>query len=174
MQPNMNGNVMNDIPQATPVNPGSDVVFRDKPKKNTGMIIGMVVLALLAAGGIGFGVWAYLSGNQKSTELNNKISELNSQISTLNDELNNASNNSGALEIGECIYTSGTEESGATLQCEATLNEEAGTLTYDSVSNTLKFVYNATVEVDDETDVTVETDDSGQEVVEEVNETTTE
>ena len=169
MQPN---NINTEMP-TTPINPGDDLVFRDKPKKNTGMIVGMVVLAILAAGGIGFGVWAYLSGNQKNTELNNKISDLNSQISTLNDELSNATSVPGGLEIGECTYTAATEENGASLKCVATLNEETGTLTYDSTSNILQFVSDATVEIDDEIDVT-ENADGGQEVVEQTNEVVTE
>ena len=169
MQPN---NINTEMP-TTPINPGDDLVFRDKPKKNTGMIVGMVVLAILAAGGIGFGVWAYLSGNQKNTELNNKISDLNSQISTLNDELSNATSVTGGLEVGECVYTAATEENGASLQCAATLNAETGTLTYDSTSNILQFTSDATVEIDDEIDVT-ENADGGQEVVEQTNEVVTE
>ncbi len=58
MQPN---NVPTPEPATTPMNPGGDIVFKDKPKKNTGMITGMIILALLAAGGIGFGVWGLLN-----------------------------------------------------------------------------------------------------------------
>ncbi len=78
MQPNNNG-----VGAGAPVSataPKEDIVFRDKPKKNTGMTIGMIILALLAAGGIGFGVWAYLSGNQKEAKLNEQVSELQSQL----------------------------------------------------------------------------------------------
>ena len=35
---------------------GNDVVFRDKPKKSKGMMFGMILFAILAAGGIGFGI----------------------------------------------------------------------------------------------------------------------
>lgn len=171
MQPN---NINTEMP-TTPMNPGDNLVFRDKPKKNTGMIVGMVILAVLAAGGIGFGVWAYLSGNQKNTELNNKISDLNSQITTLNDEINNAANDSVSLEIGDCTYTAATEGSGATVQCAALLNEDAGTITYDSTSNMMQFMYNTVDETEDEIDVNVDTEGTGeQEVVEEVDETITE
>ena len=69
MQPN---NINTEMP-TTPMNPGDNLVFRDKPKKNTGMIVGMVILAILAAGGIGFGVWAYLSRKQKNTRDTTKI-----------------------------------------------------------------------------------------------------
>ena len=91
MQPNNNTNTFGSAapaptptpmatPASTPMNPGSDIVFKDKPKKNKGMLIGMVALALLAAGGIGFGIWAYLSGNQKVASLNNQISDLQNQL----------------------------------------------------------------------------------------------
>lgn len=83
MQPDNLSNAINAVaPQGSPAQspkPSGDLVFRDKPKKNTGMIVGMIILAMLAAGGIGFGVWAYLAGNQKEAELNNKITELSEQ-----------------------------------------------------------------------------------------------
>lgn len=82
MQPN---NTANDtspapVPMATPINPGGDIIFNDKPKKKTGIIIGILFLVLLAAGGIGFGIWAYLDGNQKTANLNNQISVLQNQL----------------------------------------------------------------------------------------------
>lgn len=85
MQPN--NNMVNNTapapaptPMTTPMNPGGDIVFKDKPKKKTGMIIGMVVLALLAAGGIGFGVWAYLDGNARVAKKDEQISNLQNQL----------------------------------------------------------------------------------------------
>lgn len=80
MQPNANSNMINNAPQATPMNPGGDIVFRDKPRKNKGMITGLIILAMLATGGIAFGVWAYLDGNQKTANLNNQISDLQNQL----------------------------------------------------------------------------------------------
>lgn len=67
-------------PQTTPMSPSKDIVFRDKPKKNVGAIIGVIFLILLAAGGAGFGTWAYLSGNEKEANLNAKIDDLNAQL----------------------------------------------------------------------------------------------
>lgn len=56
MQPNANSNMMNNAPQTTPINPGGDIVFNNKPKKNKGMVTGLIILAMLATGGIAFGV----------------------------------------------------------------------------------------------------------------------
>lgn len=88
MQPNANNNVMGNASQAAPQTmPASQNVNMmaqgAKPKNNKGMMIGMIVLAILAVGGIGFGVWAFLSGNQKE----DKISELNNQVSSLQSQL---------------------------------------------------------------------------------------
>lgn len=64
----------------TPVNGGNDVVFQDKPKKSHGMLYGMILLAILAAGGIGFGVWAMLDGNSRAQKKDEQISQLQSQL----------------------------------------------------------------------------------------------
>ena len=64
----------------TPVNGGNDVVFQDKPKKNHGMLYGMILLAILAAGGIGFGVWAMMDGNSRVAKKDEQITDLNSQL----------------------------------------------------------------------------------------------
>ena len=73
MEPNQNNQ------NVEPVS-NSDVVFRDKPKINKGVIVGMVCLALLAVGGISFGVWAMMDGNAKVTKKNEQIAELNSKL----------------------------------------------------------------------------------------------
>ena len=64
----------------TPVNGGNDVVFQDKSKKSHGMLYGMILLAILAAGGIGFGVWAMLDGNSRAQKKDEQISQLQSQL----------------------------------------------------------------------------------------------
>ena len=71
-------------------NTGGDVVFKDKPKKNLGVIFGMVFLAILAAGGIGFGVWAMMDGNSQKEQLNEQISVLRTQNNELMDKLENS------------------------------------------------------------------------------------
>ena len=63
-----------------PVSGGNDAVFQDKPKKSHGMLYGMILLAILAAGGIGFGVWAMLDGNSRAQKKDEQISQLQSQL----------------------------------------------------------------------------------------------
>lgn len=66
--------------------PKSDVVFNG-PKKNTGMILGMVIFAILAAGGIGFGVWQMMDANTQIESLNKQIDSLKSQNSSLSEQI---------------------------------------------------------------------------------------
>ena len=63
-----------------------DAVFTNKPKKNKGMILGMVLLGLLAVGGIGFGIWEMMDGNSQKEQLNSQIDSLKSQISELQEK----------------------------------------------------------------------------------------
>ena len=64
--------------------PGSDVVFQDKPKKSHGMLYGMILLAILAAGGIGFGVWAMMDGNAQVAKKDEQIADLRGQLAEKN------------------------------------------------------------------------------------------
>lgn len=59
-----------------------DIVFRSQPEgsKSKGMLIGMICFAILAIGGIGFGVWAMMDGNDKVAKKDEQISDLNSQL----------------------------------------------------------------------------------------------
>ena len=66
---------------------GSDIVFRNGPKSNKGMIAGMVCLALLAIGGISFGVWAMMDGNAKVEQLSAQIDALKQQNSELQEKI---------------------------------------------------------------------------------------
>ena len=60
--------------------PNSDVVFKDKPKKNIAVILGMVLLGILAVGGIAFGVWAMMDGNSQVVKKDEQIKDLNRQL----------------------------------------------------------------------------------------------
>lgn len=59
-----------------------DIVFRSQPEgsKSKGMLIGMICLAILAIGGIGFGAWAMMDGNDRVAKKDEQISDLNSQL----------------------------------------------------------------------------------------------
>lgn len=67
--------------------PKGDIVFNDKPKKKTGMILGMILLFLIAAGGVGFGVWAWMNGNSQKDSLNAQINSLKEQNSKLLEQI---------------------------------------------------------------------------------------
>lgn len=58
-----------------------DNAIPNKPKKKSrATLIGMILLAILATSGIGFGVWAMLDGNSRVAKKDEQISELNDQI----------------------------------------------------------------------------------------------
>ena len=65
--------------------PGSDVVFQEKSKKSHGMLYGMILLAILAAGGIGFGVWAMMDGNSQMAKKDEQIADLRGQLAEKNE-----------------------------------------------------------------------------------------
>lgn len=85
MEPNQNVVTVPNVPDQ------SDVAIQNKPKKNSSMILVMILLMILAIGGVGFGVWAMLDGNAQRDRLNAQISDLTTQ----NNELQNKLNNSG-------------------------------------------------------------------------------
>ncbi|MBR3329316.1 hypothetical protein IKG29_02175 [Candidatus Saccharibacteria bacterium] len=83
-------NIQSGVPEVKPVAneaPKEDIVFSNKPKKKTGMILGMVLFAILAIGGIGFGVWAWMDGNTQKEALNEQIDDLTTQNSELLEKL---------------------------------------------------------------------------------------
>ena len=89
MEPNQSANStrsMASTPVVVPSVPAessrssNDVVFQDQPKKNMGMILTIVLLVLLAAGGIGFGVWAMMDGNAQVAKKDEQIADLNRQL----------------------------------------------------------------------------------------------
>ncbi|MDO4747107.1 MAG: hypothetical protein Q4A70_02075 [Candidatus Saccharibacteria bacterium] len=57
--------------------------MNEKKKTGNGMLIGMILCALIALGGVGFGVWAMMDGNTQKEQLNSQISALKSQINEL-------------------------------------------------------------------------------------------
>ena len=73
----------------------------NKPKQNKGMLIGLVAAIIVAVGGIGFGVFMMISGNQRADSLNKQISTLKSQNSELQNQVADAAalNGDVALEL---------------------------------------------------------------------------
>lgn len=56
-------------------------------KTGNGMLIGMILCALIALGGVGFGVWAMMDGNTQKEQLNSQISALKSQVNALQEKI---------------------------------------------------------------------------------------
>ncbi|MDO4747108.1 MAG: hypothetical protein Q4A70_02080 [Candidatus Saccharibacteria bacterium] len=56
-------------------------------KTGNGMLIGMILCALIALGGVGFGVWAMMDGNTQKEQLNSQISALKSQVNELQEKI---------------------------------------------------------------------------------------
>ena len=92
-----------------PVIQKNDVVFQDKPKKNKGLLIGMILFAVLAVGGVGFGVWAMMGGEKTNQQLNSEISDLKRRTDDLeenNEELTDqmVDENEGNDEVDEKTF----------------------------------------------------------------------
>lgn len=56
-------------------------------KTGNGMLIGMILCALIALGGVGFGIWAMMDGNTQKEQLNSQISTLKNQNKELKDKI---------------------------------------------------------------------------------------
>ena len=59
----------------------------EKKKSGKGMIYGMILLAIIAAGGIGFGVWAMMDGNSQMAKKDEQIDVLRKQNDELQEKL---------------------------------------------------------------------------------------
>ena len=87
-----------------------DNMFENTPKKSgKGMIFGLVLCAILAVGGIGFGVWAMMDGNTQKNSLNEQISALKAQNNELQEKLSTTTTtdtdtDSEALNATDYIY----------------------------------------------------------------------
>lgn len=85
-----------------------DVAFTDRPKKkNIGMILGVICLAILAVAGVGFGVWAMMDKDSAVKDLNNQIMTLRSQNSDLSDQIEDLENQliEATTEVVDCEVT---------------------------------------------------------------------
>ncbi len=99
MEPNQ---VVKQAPvRSAPVMPKDSILQDSGTKKGgKGAIIGMVIFAILALGGIGFGVWVWMDGNTQKDALNSQISALEQQ----NNDLQNA------IKNGEEILNDGIDK----------------------------------------------------------------
>ena len=102
--PGMNN--MADVPINAPEPPKENTMAIGTPKKKSHtMLIGMILLAVIAAGGVGFGVWAMLDGNSRADKLNDQISTLQQQNSSLLEQMGDAS----VLDDGDTIINIDTD-----------------------------------------------------------------
>lgn len=86
-------------------------VVDGKGGKKTGWILAVVLLLIVAIGGVGFGVWAMMDGNTQKDALNSQISALKQQNNDLQEQIeemaenNNATNGSGDGNVDIENYT---------------------------------------------------------------------
>lgn len=87
-------------------------VVDGKGSKKTGWILAVVLLLIVAIGGVGFGVWAMMDGNAQKDALNSQISALKQQNNDLQEQLGNGEGGIAELYIQENpIITSSDSES---------------------------------------------------------------
>ena len=64
-------------------------IVGSKGGRKTGWVLAIILLLLIAAGGVGFGVWAYMDGNNAKNSLNAQIADLQQQNSELQAQIDN-------------------------------------------------------------------------------------
>lgn len=105
-------NVAPVTPQDSPSkvsSPKDDVVFADKPKSN-GMLLGMILLGILAVGGIGFGVWTMMDGDSQKEALNIQVDTLKQQVNELQEKTNNTTTVTSDTEIDSDVSVVNTAD----------------------------------------------------------------
>ena len=95
MEPNIQGQPMNpmDSNATTESVTQIDITEASVPatpvpekKSSKGMLLGLIFCLILAAGGIGFGVWTMMDSSAQKTNYEKQISDLNSRINTLQEQ----------------------------------------------------------------------------------------
>lgn len=103
------------VTPTTPATSASEPTFDNGPSvvdskggKKTGWILAVVLLLIVAIGGVGFGVWAMMDGNTQKEQLNSQIStlkkqnsELSEQITLLNEQIDTMNKNSSENNVIE-------------------------------------------------------------------------
>lgn len=64
-------------------------IVGSKGGRKTGWVLAIILLLLIAAGSVGFGVWAYMDGNNTKNSLNAQINTLQKQNSELQTQIDN-------------------------------------------------------------------------------------
>ncbi|MBQ3352995.1 hypothetical protein IJG89_01425 [Candidatus Saccharibacteria bacterium] len=72
--------------ESDPATPNMMAQGVSEKKNSKGMLYGLILCAILAVGGIGFGVWAMMDGETQKSGLNEQISTLKAQINKLQEE----------------------------------------------------------------------------------------
>ena len=90
---------------ANPVEPSKENIMAEgnaaKKKSGKGLLFAVVFLVIVALGGIGFGVWAMMDGNNQTKTLNDQIGSLKKTNNELMEQLSEA--NANANDSGDTI-----------------------------------------------------------------------
>lgn len=81
-----------------------------KKERKTGWVLALILLFIIAAGGVGFGVWAWMDGNTQKDQLNSQISSLQQQNAELQDELASGGNVVGGADYANPVIVSQDSE----------------------------------------------------------------
>ena len=91
--------------------PDNNMMAAGGEKKSNGMLYGMILLAILAIGGIGFGVWAMMDGNSQKNNYEEQISALKRQLTESsqmviedNTIIDNDDSSSGSTGLDELYF----------------------------------------------------------------------
>ena len=81
-----------------------------KKDRKTAWILAIVLLLIIAAGGVGFGVWAYVDGNTQREQLNAQVNDLQQENAELQEQLasggSTTGTGTGSGTEGEIVNTS--------------------------------------------------------------------
>lgn len=136
---NVNTPTPNNLPniENVPEPPKENLMAAEaKEKKGSkGMLIGLILCLLLAAGGVGFGVWAMIDGNTTKDNLNAQINSLKSQNSELLDQVTELNEKITELESSTILEETDTITEND-VNIDTNIKEENNGTEIDTVINT--------------------------------------
>lgn len=94
-------------PAEPQINVNNTEAAKPRTKKSHGLVLGLILCLILAAGGIGFGVFEMMESNNKETRISdykNEVASLNSKINTLTDEIEELNTKTGSGVEEDYIY----------------------------------------------------------------------